>query len=248
MLHIIEGRASSGKTIWMREKIKQIIEENEFKPLLLVPDQFSFENERAMLSLLGAKNMKAVDVFSFPRLAVSNLDSKVLKGKMFASDGVRMAYMSEAIIGLSEKLNIFSKVRHNVSGLKPFIDFNKELETCDISSDDILSLTEKMSPSLLKDKLYEINLINDAYNALLHQSYFDDTECLKYFNTFAEETRFFENKIVFLDSFRAFSEQEFKCIRLALIQAKDVYVTICTDGENNDESPVVYMNELKKRL
>ena len=205
MLHIIEGRASSGKTIWVREKIKQIIEENEFKPLLLVPDQFSFENERAMLSLLGAKNMKAVDVFSFPRLAVSTLDSKVLKGKMFASDGVRMAYMSEAIIGLSEKLNIFSKVRHNVSGLKPFIDFNKELETCDISSDDILSLTEKMSPSLLKDKLYEINLINEAYNALLHQSYFDDTECLKYFNEFEKRigTENYEN-VMYKNAIRLF--------------------------------------------
>ncbi len=248
MLHIIEGRASSGKTTWVREKIKSIIEENEFKPLLLVPDQFSFENERAMLVLLGAKNMKAVDVFSFPRLAVSNLDSKILKGKMFASDGVRMAYMSEALNELSDELKIFSKVRHNVSGLQAFIDFSKELETCDISSDDILSLTEKMEPSLLKEKLYEINLINDAYNALLHRSYFDDTECLKYFNEFAEETRFFENKVVFLDSFRAFSEQEIKCIRIALCQAKDVYITICTDGVNSEESPFIYMNDLKNKL
>ena len=112
--------------------------------------------------LVGYEDMKKIDVFSFPRLAVSNLDSKVLKGKMFASDGVRMAYMSEAISALSDELKIFSKVRHNVSGLQAFIDFSKELETCDVSSDEILSLTEKMNPGLLKDKLYEINLINDA--------------------------------------------------------------------------------------
>lgn len=248
MLHIITGRSGSGKTTWVREKIKELINTESEKPLLLVPDQFSFENERAMLTLLGAENMQKVDVLSFPRLAKSKLDSKVLEGKLFATDGVRMAYMSEALNELSGELKIFSKVRHNVSGLQAFIDFSKELETCDISSDDILTLTEKMTPSLLKDKLYEINLINDAYNALLHRSYFDDTEALKYFNKFAEETEFFKNKTVFLDSFRAFSEQEYKCIRLALISAKDVYITICDDDKIKGESPFLYMQELKKRL
>ena len=82
MLYLIKGRAGSGKTAWVREKIKGIIEAGENKPLLLVPDQFSFENERSLLSLLGAKNMKKVDVFSFPRLATYNLDAKILQGKM----------------------------------------------------------------------------------------------------------------------------------------------------------------------
>ena len=46
MLYLIKGRAGSGKTAWVREKIKEILEVGESKPLLLVPDQFSFENER----------------------------------------------------------------------------------------------------------------------------------------------------------------------------------------------------------
>ena len=56
----------------------------------------------------------------------SNLDSKILQGKMFASDGVRMAYMSEALNELSGELKIFSKVRHNVSGLQAFIFKSKK--------------------------------------------------------------------------------------------------------------------------
>ena len=115
MLHIVTGRSGSGKTTWVREKIKELINIESEKPLLLVPDQFSFENERAMLGLLGAKDMQKIQVFSFPRLAMSNLDSKILQGKMFASDGVRMAYMSEALNELSGELKIFSKARHVVA-------------------------------------------------------------------------------------------------------------------------------------
>lgn len=248
MLYLIKGRAGSGKTAWVREKIKGIIEAGENKPLLLVPDQFSFENERSLLSLLGAKNMKKVDVFSFPRLATYNLDAKILQGKMFADDGVRMAYMSEALSSLQDNLKVFSKVRHNVSGLQSFIDLNKELESCAISSDEIETIVENMKPCLLKDKLNEINLIIEAYNALLHRSYFDDTECLKFFNEFAEETGYFKNKIIFLDSFKTFSAQELICVGIALSQAKDVYITFCTDNYSKDDSPFNYIKKVEERI
>ena len=248
MLYLIKGRAGSGKTAWVREKIKEIIDIGENKPLLLVPDQFSFENERSMLTLLGAKNMKRVDVFSFPRLATYNLDSKILQGKMFADDGVRMAYMSEALSSLQDELKVFSKVRHNVSGLQSFIDLNKELETCAICSGQIESIVENMKPCLLKDKLSEINLINEAYNALLHRSYFDDTECLKYFSEFAEETGYFKNKIVFIDSFKTFSAQELMCVGIALSQAKDVYITFCTDEHISGDSPFNYIKKIEERV
>ena len=248
MLYLIKGRAGSGKTAWVREKIKELVEENENKPLLLVPDQFSFENERSMLTLLGAKNMKKIDVFSFPRLASYNLDSKILQGKMFADDGVRMAYMSEALSALQDNLKVFSKVRHNVSGLQSFIDLNKEFEICAISSAELEDKVQNMKPCLLKDKLYEINLINGAYNALLHQSYFDDTECLKYFNEFAEETEFFKNRTVFLDSFKTFSVQEIKCVGIALSQAKDVYITLCSDNYSGDGTPFTYIKKVEEKV
>lgn len=248
MLHIIRGRAGSGKTAFVREKINSVLEEGLFRPVLLVPDQFSFENERSMLSFLGAKKMKQVDVFSFSRLALENLDSEILKGKMFADDGVRMAFMSEALSQLSGELKIFSKVRHNVSGLESFIQLNKELKTSAVTSEELINVAEAMPQNLLKDKLLEINLINEAYDSLLSRSYFDDTESLKYFNTFAENTNYFENKVVFFDSFKSFSAQEFKTIRLALLQAEDVYVTICSDGQKNEDSPFVFMNELEKRI
>ena len=248
MLHVIQGRSGSGKTTWVREKIKQVIETTDTKPLLIVPDQFSFETDRTMLTMLGAQKMNRVEICGFSRLATSNLDAKIIEGKLFATDGVRMAYMSEAIKALEDELKVFSKVRHNVPGLKAFVDFNKELESCDVSCDDIIAVTEKMSDGLLKDKLTEINLINEAYTALLHQSYFDDTECLKYFVAYAEETGFFKNKTVFLDSFKAFSEQQLKCIRLALIDAKDVYITICSEENSGEDSPFAYMNNLKHKI
>ena len=63
MLHLIKGRAGSGKTAKMREIISQMAENGSSRPLLLVPEQFSFESERIMLKLLGPKNLKNIDIY-----------------------------------------------------------------------------------------------------------------------------------------------------------------------------------------
>ena len=45
----------------MREIISQLAENSSSRPLLLVPEQFSFETERIMLELLGPKNLKNIE-------------------------------------------------------------------------------------------------------------------------------------------------------------------------------------------
>ena len=68
MLQLILGRAGSGKTYRIREQVKQLAEQNTEKIMLLVPEQYSFESEKAMLKLLGPKQVNKVQVMSFTRL------------------------------------------------------------------------------------------------------------------------------------------------------------------------------------
>ena len=70
MLKLVLGRSGSGKTTTLRELVRQSLREDRERPVfLIVPEQASFENERAMLSLLGAEDAQLVHVLSFSRLA-----------------------------------------------------------------------------------------------------------------------------------------------------------------------------------
>lgn len=64
MLQLILGRAGSGKTYRIREQVKHLAEQNTEKVMLLVPEQYSFESEKAMLKLLGPKQVNKVQVMS----------------------------------------------------------------------------------------------------------------------------------------------------------------------------------------
>ena len=69
MLRLILGRSGSGKTHWIRNKIKELAESGNQKILLVVPEQYTFESERALLQLLGESLFPTVQGVSFTRLS-----------------------------------------------------------------------------------------------------------------------------------------------------------------------------------
>lgn len=248
MLHLIKGRAGSGKTARMREIILQMTENGNSKPLLLVPEQFSFETERIMLAYLGPKKLKSIYMTSFQRMAFLELQKKGLSNLKTADNGIKAAIMSEALIQLEGRLDIFSNVRHNSTALSPLVDFCREMKYCCIDSDFLNERLEGSTNSFLKNKLTELDLIRNTYEAILTQSYFDDSDAVSVFTNLAAQNGFFKNKTLFLDGFRDFSKQELECLKVAFSQADDVYITICADEKVKKFSSLYYMKELENRL
>ena len=68
MLRFVFGRSGSGKTRAVRLALKEKARAGGERLMLIVPEQASFENERAMLRLLGAREARRVSVTSFSRL------------------------------------------------------------------------------------------------------------------------------------------------------------------------------------
>ena len=69
MLQFILGRAGSGKTEYIRRMLADHSLAGKGGCVLLVPEQYSFETEKAMLRLAGPQRANAVQIYSFTRLA-----------------------------------------------------------------------------------------------------------------------------------------------------------------------------------
>ncbi len=67
MLNFIVGGAGSGKSHRIIEKIAE--QDEQSKQIIIVPDQFSFEFDKRLYKMLGAKKFNSVTVLSFTRLA-----------------------------------------------------------------------------------------------------------------------------------------------------------------------------------
>ncbi|MGX8691693.1 MAG: hypothetical protein ACSW70_03710, partial [Eubacteriales bacterium] len=53
MLQLVTGRSGSGKTEYVRRVLGTLAQQGEDRLILIVPEQYSYDSERAMLKTFG---------------------------------------------------------------------------------------------------------------------------------------------------------------------------------------------------
>jgi ATP-dependent helicase/nuclease subunit B len=235
VLHFILGRAGSGKTYTLRTALKGMAETTSKKLMLIVPEQSSFENERAMLQLLGEKNIQRVSVTSFSRLTDAVYRTYGGGAGRRLDDGGRSIFMSLALEQVKDNLNFYRKNADSTELVDLLLSTSAELKMCNISPFDIENTAHELKQSTLKQKMTEISLILSSYDALVGQSYIDPLDDLTRIKNILEVHKFFEGYTVALDSFQSFTVQEYNIINLILAQSDDLYVSLCADKLDDPE-------------
>ncbi len=230
MLQLIFGRSGSGKTHLVRESLKELAESGAQHLMLIVPEQSSFENERAMLHLLGAKNARSVEVTTFTRL----VDAAQRRCGGFAGrrldDGGRSIFMSLAVEQVRDQLEVFQKNAESTELVNLLLQISAELKMCEITPEKLDGTAQNVPQRTLQKKMREIALILSAYDALVAQSYIDPLDNLTRLKNILVQHDFFHGYTVMVDSFQSFTVQEYGILEAILRQADEVHVTLCGDG------------------
>lgn len=234
MLKFIFGLPSSGKTTKVLNLIKENYE-NGKQIVLIVPEQFSFQSEKAILNLLGDNNALKVEVLSFTRLYDKISDTVGGKCGKVLSDGDKIIIMNRTLTSLQNELKVWGKYAHSLNFSKTVLDTIGEFKVNAISASEIRDAADKTDRVTLKNKLYDLALIYEGFDANLGERFIDPVDMLTKVYRDLETLKYFKNKTVFFDSFKAFTGQQFKIIDRILNQADDVYFAINNDTENPRE-------------
>ena len=242
MLNFIFGPAATGKTTATYKKIEDDVKAGKNNIILLVPEQNTFETERAMLDLFGGGFMSMVEVLSFTRLceAAGQLYGGIAGFRV--DDSKRAVFMGRALKSLSPHLNIFKKYVSSPSFIMQMTNVIKELKLAGIGSEALISVKDKVDNVALADKLFEISLIYSAYNDLLKGIYIDPLDDLEIFYQKAIDNDFFKDKTVYIDAFKGFTGIQLKILKLIINSAKDVTVTFCCEGIENPVDGSIFDN------
>ena len=228
MLHLVLGRSGSGKTEYLRSQAAQLAEKEQ-KVMLLVPEQYSFETERAVLHRLGPQKARFIEVTSFTRLCdLVMRQTGGLAGRRL-DDGGRNILMALALEGVKDRLTLFRRQADSIELVNRMLSALSEFKMCGISPQQLRGVAQELDEGNLRQKAEETALVLEAYDALIAQSYLDPLDdltrlagCLERFDFFAEYT-------VLLDAFNGFTMQEFSVLRWVMRQAQDLYISLCID-------------------
>ncbi len=245
LLKFIYGLPSSGKTTTVLNLIKEKTNLSK-KVVLIVPEQFSFQTERSILKLLGDSDAHKVEVLSFTRLydEISNSSGGIC-GKLL-SDSDKIILMNRTLSSLQGELTIWGKYAHSLNFSKTILDIIGEFKVNAVSVQEIRKAADMANKKSLKNKLYDIALIYENFDALLGEKFIDPVDKLTKVYRDLENNEYFKDKTVFFDAFKAFTGQQFKIIDRIMKQTDDIYVAINNDVLNEQEFDV--FSNLRKNI
>lgn len=248
MLQLILGRAQSGKTYSIMCKIKELLESGRQDIILLVPEQFSFESEKALLSMLGASVSSKVNVAGFTRLCDYIGDELGGKAGRLVDDGSRLILMRQALKGVHEQLTVFSKYADSTEFARQIVETVTEMKQAAISPQMLSDLSIKVTANILKQKLCDISVIMSAYDALLEGKFIDPLDLLQFTGEKLLGKNWFAGKTVLIDSFTGFTSAQYKLIERIIAESEDTYITFCSDGIEDFTDGTGIFSNIKKEI
>lgn len=210
MLQLILGRAGSGKTTELYRRIGQVAEAGG-QAILLVPEQFSFENERELYLRLGPELSSRVEVLGFGRLCDNVFRYYGGLAGRALDDTARRILMGVTLQEMGSGLEVYAAQADKPGFIEDMIGEIGELKAAGVTPDRLFGLALPGNPSLT-EKISDIASIYAAYQALIDRSYLDGEDDLIRAVQMLSPREFFGGVSVFIDSFTAFMEAEYQML------------------------------------
>ena len=218
MLNFIVGRACTGKSYEILERVAAASVSG--KAIIIVPEQFSFETERAIIKRKNA-NTENISVLSFSRLYDSVVAFSGRGSANFISDFEKTILTGRAIKAAADNLKVFGKYANNKDFPRLVADTIRDFKFTGATANDLILASQNVG-GICGAKLYDIGTIMSVYDALLSNKYIDPADMLTKLYNLLGEVEYFANKEVFIDSFTGFTGQQYKLIGRIIEQAKSV--------------------------
>lgn len=227
MLRFILGKSGSGKSTETL-KIAGELADSDLPVMLIVPDQSTFECEKTLLDVFGAKKAEKVLVFGFSRLCKYVFELTGNSADNVIDEGTRAVVMSLALEELTEKLRLLSS-KGNKSLVDVMLQTVSDLKKSSVTSDELRSASRLVDDETLKTKLNETALITDTFDALVSQSYIDPMDDLTRLDDILQKNNILRNYTIIFDGFSGFTMQQLKVVRSLIRDCTATYFTLTLD-------------------
>lgn len=228
MLKFVLGRASSGKTFTILNMICEDVKGGK-EPVLIVPEQFSFESEKAILYMLGDSPASKVSVLPFTRIyeTIGRIKGGICGKVLSGAD--KLILMNRAVKQVEDRLSLWGRYASSGVFAESMIKVADEFKYSAVSTEDLRNAATTQIDKKLVKKLNDTALIIDAYQMLLGTNFLDPSDFMDKLCYSLEDCDFFADKNVYFDGFKSFSGQQFKVIDRIISKADNVIFSFTDD-------------------
>lgn len=243
MLQLLIGPSGSGKSHYLTELIAARIAAGEDTLYLIVPEQYSFESERTLLTRLTPADAARVQVQSFTRLADTVLRQVGGLAQERLDDATRALLMSRAV---EQVAAIAQDEGSTLLGVQPWqitdaayvqqlLGVLDELKQCAVPLEQLEDVSEQLRADTtaagcaLQSKTADLYRVFTAYEGLAAACGADSADTLTRLADKLPDSPLPDGATVLVDGFKGFTAQEMRVLERLMPRVRDMVLTLSTD-------------------
>lgn len=234
MLNIVNGRTLQISTSACISRIKYL--KKTGKVIVICPDRMALQVEEQIFDTLKVSSLFDVDVYTLSRLC-----SKVLQdigiNKRILSKQLAVTLIKKIV--LENELHSFKDVVHyNGFALKLF-EIISMFKSSMVTPRMLLDNTDN---EILKEKLYDLDIVYNNYEKFLGEDYTDSFNRLNLFT--ASVTDEFRDAHILLVGFDDFTKQMYSIVDMFISRAKSVTIGTASSYGYKHNNKNIYVNNI----
>lgn len=232
-LQLILGGSGSGKTSLMYQNIiKQSIKHPKQKFFIIVPEQFTMQTQKDIVTMHPQHGTMNIDIVSFQRLAYRVFEELAVEHLEVLDDMGKSMVLRKVTAGLKKQLGLFSgHLNKNgfVSQLKSTLSEFYQYGITPQRLEEIAPLSET---PYLNQKLKDFSIIFKGFQEYIKGRHITSEEVLDVLCRVLPDSALMAGSVIALDNFTGFTPVQYRLMELFLVHARQVMVTVT--GEQED--------------
>ncbi len=233
MLHLILGTDWTVNRTEILNCIARDVKSKQGGRILMVPELISHDTERRLCAAAGDTASRYAEVLSFTRLARRVAEYTGSPVGECLDNGGRVVTMAAAARALHSHLKAYAAVETKPEFLTGLVDAVDEFKRCCISAADLKAAAQSAQGSLAQ-KLEELALLLDAYDALCTQGKRDPRDQMNWLLEQLEDSDFGENHTFYIDGFPDFTRQHLAILEHLIRVSPNVTVSLNCDRVSSE--------------
>ncbi len=234
-LQFVFGGSGRGKTYYMQHFMtEQAALHTEKEYIMIVPEQFTMQTQKELITLSEHHGIMNIDVQSFLRLAFRVFGETGAGKEPVLDDMGKTMILKKVLSEKKDELEYFGKNIDKKGYITQIKSFISELIQYDVNYeqlDKMISASEK-KPVLAK-KLSDMSVAYRSFLEYIDKHYITSEEVITVLTEVVSQSKILKDSVICLDGFTGFTPLQYKLIAQLLNVADKVCVSVCIDDRES---------------
>lgn len=229
-LQLILGGSGSGKTTYLYDEVIRLsMEHPQEQYFLIVPEQFTMQTQKDIVTRHPNYGTMNIDIVSFARLAYRIFEELAVEQLSVLDDMGKSMVLRKVAAAQKRQLVLFGGQLSKPGFVGQLKSMLSEFYQYGITPEALREMAPSARSPLLRQKLEDLALVEQSFQEYIEGHYITTEQVLDVLCRLIPESGLIRNSVIALDGYTGFTPVQYRLTELFLVYAKQVYVTVTAD-------------------